>query len=356
MSGPAVATRGPSALVVVGASAGGVEALRALVAGLPADFEAAVLVVLHVARDATSALPAILCRSGPLPARHAVDGEPLLAGRVLVAPADRHLVVSDGLVRLSRGPTENGFRPAVDPLFRTAARAWRERTIAVVLSGTRDDGTSGASAVADLGGTVIVQDPDEALYASMPMSARDHVPSAVVLSTTIMGETIRKAVSTLGPVLSGPVPDASAQSDLLARETTTAIRSDFTADLAANETGAVPAGLGCPSCHGPLFELPGKPAPRFRCGIGHAWTAETLLDEQSEAMESALLMALRSLEEKASLSRRMAVAIRERGGCLAAERYDAAGADNEQAGRLIRRLVDRLGGVVTGTPDVEDVP
>jgi two-component system chemotaxis response regulator CheB len=334
---------------VVGASAGGVEALRVLVANLPADLDAAVLVVLHVSREAPGALPAVLSRSGPLPARHAIDGEPLAAGQVLVARSDHHLIVSDGRLRLSRGPTENGHRPAVDPLFRSAARAWRERTIAIVLSGARDDGTSGALAVASLGGTVIVQDPDDALHGSMPRSALEHVPNCLVLAAAEMGEAIRKAVAAL-PVDGQPSIGAE-EADLLTFETAMAAMHDITTD----QTNAVPAGLGCPSCHGALFELPGQPKPRFRCRVGHAWTAENLLDEQAAALEGALWIALRSLEEKSSLSRRMADAARERGSGLIAERYDASGAETEQAGRLIRSLIGQLG-AATERPDREAIP
>lgn len=335
MSGPAV----PSALVVAGASAGGVEALRAMVAGLPADFDAAILVVLHVPREGTSALPKILDRSGPLSASHAVEGERLVAGRILVAPADRHLVVSDGRIRLSRGPTENGHRPAVDPLFRSAARAWRERSIAVVLSGTRNDGTSGAAAIADMGGTVIVQDPGDALYPSMPGSAREHIPGALLLPAAGMGEMLRKLVAALGPAVE---PTPGPDSDLLSRETAIATMADITTD----ESNALPAGLGCPSCHGALFELPGRPAPRFRCRVGHAWTAESLVDEQSTALEGALWMALRSLEEKTALTRRLADAARERGSGPTAARYESASTETEKAGRLIRSLIGRLGHVI----------
>ncbi len=177
-------------VVALGASAGGVEALSTVVSGFPRDLPAAVLVVLHVSSWGTSVLPDILTRRGPLPARHAVDGEPLLAGRVYVAPPDRHLTVVAGAVGLTCGPKENGVRPAVDTLFRSAAAAYGSRVVAVVLSGTLADGTAGLVAVREHGGVTIVQDPEDALFASMPASAvrsscPDHVLPAPAIAAMV---------------------------------------------------------------------------------------------------------------------------------------------------------------------------
>jgi two-component system chemotaxis response regulator CheB len=327
------------ALVVVGASAGGVEALRAMVAGLPPELPAAVLVVLHIPRTGPSALPTILDRAGPLPAAPGVDGEPLRPGRIYVAPTDRHMLVLDGTLRLARGPAENGHRPAVDPLFRSAARAAGDRTVAVVLSGARDDGTAGAATVAGHGGVVLVQDPEDALHPSMPRSVLDHVEAARVCPTAKLGALIAETLAARTATGSEP-----AEPDELTELETAMANLD---DLTTESLPGTPAGFACPSCHGGLFEVPGEPAPRYRCWVGHAWSPDTLLDEQGAAFEGALWMALRSLEEKAALARRMESSATQRGHHGTAARYQAAGQDSEQAGELIRQLLRRLDGLGT---------
>jgi two-component system chemotaxis response regulator CheB len=324
------------AVVVIGASAGGVEALRELVAGLKPGLPAAVLVVLHMSRDSASALSTILARAGPLPAANALDGEPLAPGRIRVGQSDRHLLVLDGCTRLSLGPAENGHRPAVDPLFRSAARAYGPRVIAVVLSGARDDGTAGMATVVARGGIGLVQHPDDALFDSMPRSAMEYVPQERVLPANAIGKAISELVMDRDDE-----PPELPDDPLLDAETAIATMEDVTTD----ETVARPAGLACPSCHGALFELPGQPMPRYRCRVGHAWSAQTLLDEHAEALEGALWMALRALEEKSELSRRMATAARERGNGGAARRLETTGADAEEASTLIRELIPRLGGL-----------
>jgi hypothetical protein len=179
-------------IVVVGASAGGVEALIGLVGGLPSDLPAALFVVLHIPSTGTGMLPEILRRKGPLPADHARDGEPIEPSRICVAPPNHHLLIRDGRVRLSVGPRENRQRPALDPLFRTAARAHGRRVVGIVLSGSLDDGTAGLGAVKARGGVAIVQDPAEALFDSMPRSALASIEFDAILPVARIGAELAR--------------------------------------------------------------------------------------------------------------------------------------------------------------------
>jgi two-component system chemotaxis response regulator CheB len=208
------------------------------------------------------------------------------------------------------------------------SKAYGRRVVAVVLSGARDDGTSGMSTV--------VQPPDDALLNSMPRTAMEYVPNERVLPAAALGEAVSELVMELDDE-----PQDLPDDPLLDAETAIATMGDVTTD----ETGARPAGLACPSCHGTLFELPGHPMPRYRCRVGHAWSAQTLLDEHGEALEGALWMALRALEEKSELSRRMADAARQRGNNGTSRRLESIGVDAEQASALIRELIPRLGGL-----------
>src|SRR5262245_61653566 len=162
-------------IVVIGTSSGGLAALRQLVSHLPGDLPAAVFVVQHSSPHTHSLVPSLLSRAGPLLAQHAVNGEPIRLGRIYVAPPNHHMVIEDGRVRLTQGPRENRFRPAIDPLFRTAAYTYGPRVVGVILTGALDDGTAGLWAVKDRGGVALVQEPDEAMYPSMPLSALRHV-------------------------------------------------------------------------------------------------------------------------------------------------------------------------------------
>lgn len=329
-------------VIVIGASAGGVEALRTLVSRLPLDLPATVLVVLHVPSYGASALPAILSRSGPLAARHAVSGEPLLESTILVAPPDSHLLVVDSHVTLSRGPRENGHRPAVDVLFRSAARALANRVVGVVLSGALDDGTAGLAAIAARGGATVVQDPSDALYPSMPSNALEHTDVDHAVPVEDMADLLvrlcKEEVTT----------ETEPASPLLNIEVELALMDDEA--MNQPERPGLPSGFSCPDCNGVLWEIRDEALVRFRCRVGHAWSPESLFGEQSEQLEAALWMALRGLEEKAALARTLGQRAAERGSTLSADRFATQADDATRAATLIRAMLE------TNVGSLEDEP
>ncbi len=319
-------------IVVVGASAGGVEALSELFSRLPGDVPASFFVVLHVPDRGTSLLPGILSRRGALPAVHPRDGAPIEPGRVYVAPPGFHLLVKRGEVRLVRGPRENGARPAVDPLFRTAALAYGRRVVAVVLSGTLDDGTAGLQAVKAAGGTAIVQDPAEALYAGMPRSAAEHVAVDGVLPLAQVAELLVRLARTEVEEDKGDDVSDELKPEIDAVEMDPRL-------VHGDDHPGTPSGYTCPECHGSLWEIQEGELMRYRCRVGHAYSVETLLSEQSTAMEAALWTALRALEERASLSRGLAERMERRGHPQLASRYRDEEVETRDRAELIRRVL-----------------
>jgi two-component system chemotaxis response regulator CheB len=321
-------------IVVVGASAGGVEALRTIVSELPADLPAAIFVVLHIPPIATSVLPAILQRAGELEAAHAEDGAEIERGRIHIAPPDHHLLIQPGFIRVNRGPKENGYRPAIDPMFRTAAATYGSRVIGVVLSGVLDDGSAGLAAVKTHGGRAIVQDPAEALYPMMPESAIQAAEPDLVLPSKEVADAIVAAVHEPAPKTMVPTGDA-----LLDDERFIEI------DRAASDspqTGS-PSGFVCPDCGGALWEMEEESGLlKFRCRTGHGYSVETLAAEQTEVVESALWGALRALEERAAMARRMAARFRDRGSKTSAARFEHQADAAVQQALTIREALQQL--------------
>ncbi len=316
-------------LIAVGASAGGVEALRDLAAGLPADIAASVLVVLHLPAGGASALPAILDRAGPLPARAAADGMVAERGAIYVAPPDHHLLVVDGRMALSHGPTENGRRPAINALFRSAAIVCGPRVSGVLLSGVLDDGVAGLMSIASRGGKVLVQDPDDALHPGMPQHAIQSLDVDHVLPAAAMGAMLEKLSREDVEPNGAPAP-----SRLMRLENDIAI-TDLSAQSARDPEGMGHiSGFTCPDCDGVLVEI--APGSGYRCRVGHAWTAEALLDAQGSSWERALWAAVRTLDEKAALSHRMAADARRRGSPGLADRYDLVAEEALDAAALLR--------------------
>jgi two-component system chemotaxis response regulator CheB len=305
-------------LVVIGASAGGVETLRRVVAGLPSDLPAAVCIVLHIAPESPSALAPILQRAGRLPCHVASDGARLEHGQILVAPPDRHLIVEDGRVRLTAGPRENGHRPAVDPLFRSAAEAKGASVVGVILSGTRDDGVAGLAAIKAGGGGALVQDPKEALYAGMPASALAHV-----------------------------AVDAVAPSDAIADTLAAMVRGD---DLPPGTDPADPPGRPsegdgeqvttvCPECGGVLSERVAGGITQWECRVGHRYSPDSLANAQAEDVEAALWAAVRVLEDRQALLNRMADQAEARDQPRSARAFRHRATSAGEHAQLVRRAL-----------------
>jgi two-component system, chemotaxis family, protein-glutamate methylesterase/glutaminase len=286
-------------LVVIGTSAGGLEALRALAGALPADFPAAICVVMHMAPESPGILHEILRRAGPLDALTVTQGDDLAPSRIYVAPPDCHLVIEPGRVRATKGPRENRFRPAIDPLFRSAAQVYGPAVIGVILTGNLDDGTAGLGAIKRLGGIAIVQDPQEALFPSMPQHALNHVkadhvvplaqlPSLLVSLTAAPPEDMGEFV----------VPDHMNVEVNIAKE-----QNPIDAGL---ERVAQPSRFACPECHGVLLQMKEEGLTRFRCHTGHAYSIESLLADISHGIDEALWNTIRALEEGHLYMRQMA--------------------------------------------------
>jgi len=316
-------------IVVVGASAGGVEALKSLVSQLPADLPATVLVTVHVPASSRSVLPDILARARTLRAVHATDGAALERGTVLVAPPDFHLLVHDGRVRLSRGPRENGHRPAVDPLFRSAARWYGTRVIGVVLSGALDDGTNGMLAVRARGGVSVAHDPADALYPSMPLSVIERVGADHVAAIDEMGALIDRLVR---ETVNAVPPEVPAMAEAETED------EDMAPEMGTAPTGPASA-FTCPECHGALWELQDGELARYRCRVGHAFAPDSLMAYQGGHVEEALWTAYRALEEARALAERLAEKATRAGLSDVARRYAEKQEDAKLRAEVIRRVL-----------------
>jgi two-component system, chemotaxis family, protein-glutamate methylesterase/glutaminase len=302
-------------IVVIGASAGGVEALSRVVAGLPADLGAAVFIALHSHPGFASTLPEILSRRGPLRASHAIHGETILPGRIYLAPPDNHLTLRPGYVQALRGPKENGHRPSVDALFRTASTAYGPRVIGVVLTGNLDCGTAGLLSIKSRGGIAIVQDPLQAEAPAMPASAVRHVEIDRVANVDDIPTLIAQLVREPAGPWPKQLPGALAQ-------------------LEGDEPGRA-SDIVCPICQGKLTETEINGFRSFHCHVGHSFSLESVAAEQAEEVERALWSAARALEESASLAGRLSGAGSTELGRRFAEKAQAQMRDADTIRRIL---------------------
>jgi two-component system chemotaxis response regulator CheB len=334
--------QGPSAnrdIVVIGASAGGLEALKQLMGDLPAGLPASIFVVMHL--GSASHLAAILDKAGPLPVTSAESGVPFVRGHVYVAVPGKHLLLHDNHMLSRRGPRENRARPAIDPLFRSAAATFGGRVIGVVLSGSLADGTAGLRAIKRCGGMAVVQDPDDAAVPFMPQSALRHVDADHVVAIKAMGLLLGKLI----PEPAGPTPKVPLEIRLEA-----AIAAQELADMKADDMLGKPSRFTCPECHGALWEIEDGSMLRYRCHVGHAYTADTVLASQSEEIDRLLGTLLRSHQERAALARRMADHERNNGRPALADQLTQRAGDYEEDAKLLHALIRN------GSDDSEVVP
>jgi two-component system chemotaxis response regulator CheB len=328
--------------IVIGASAGGLGALLTLVKALPPDFPAAMLVVVHLSPQSGSALPDILSRSGPLPASFAVDGAPVQPGHIYVAPPDEHLLLGDDCLKLNHGPRENGVRPAVDVLFRSAARAAGPRAVGVVLSGSGDDGTEGLRVVKRAGGIAVVQDPSDALFPSMPTTAMEYTtPDYCVPAAELGPLLVRLAATPAAAAPSAPWPDGPPAPQRPG--------AGGSAPVAALQDGVAPSRptipqnlvpLTCPECGGPVSEIDDDGMTRYICLVGHGFSPSTLSVEKAREIEDALWSAVRLLDEQRELSEHLARRFRRMRCYASADRYEQMARDGAASARVLRGILE----------------
>lgn len=314
-------------IIVVGSSAGGVDALQRLCAAIPADLPASIFVAQHLSPSARSVLPELLDRAGPFRALSPVDGQVIEPGHVYVAAPDRHLLLRPGKMLMRRGPSENRTRPAVNALFRSAALHYSARVIGVVLTGLLDDGTEGLIAIKAAGGLSVVQDPVDAEWPSMPRNAlkRDHVDHSLPLAGIgpLLDRLAREEAGT-----SLPLPQEYHVEDRIAAQEFAVMEPELV-------TPGHPSHIACPDCGGVLNDIRTDDEVRFRCQVGHAFTALGLAAAQSDELERALGVAVRTHRDRIKLFEQMRESAKARGLPHAMERWSEA---SEESSELIAVL------------------
>jgi two-component system chemotaxis response regulator CheB len=313
-------------IIVIGGSAGSHSALKQILANLPAELPASIFVTTHVPTNSPGYLAEMLATSAPLPVSQAIDGQPIERGRVYVAVANRHLLLIDGTIGFGDGPRENMTRPAIDPLFRSAALVYGPRVIGVVLSGMLNDGASGLTAIKACGGTAVVQHPLDAVSDEMPLAALEAVTADHVAAAEDLGRVLCELVGRdAGEAVTPP--------ENLSLEVSIAAGSRLGSENLLKI--AEPTAMSCPNGRGVLSEIRDEKPLRYRCQIGHALTAEVVAacnDEVDEAMR----IALRVMEERVTLVTRMAADARSTGRSAVAELYEARAAEYGRYATVLR--------------------
>ena len=314
-------------IIVIGGSAGGLQVLQTIVSALPWDLPAAIFVVLHTTEDSPGVIPEILNRYSKLPVMYAVHNAPILPSRVYVAPAgQRHMFLDRGKVLLEPGPRENRSRPSIDALFRSASIAYGNHVIGVVLTGNLDDGTAGLLGIKNRGGLAIVQDPEEAVAPSMPSNAIEAADVDFILPADQIGPKLTELASTQGSETVHLIPNGATR---------------------MSSTGQT---YSCPECGGVLEEAEDGGMLRFRCRVGHLYSPESLMADQTQAVERALWAAVRSMEEQAEFSNRLAESSREKRRPRLARRFAEKAESSRDNASVLRELLQKSADQVLEMP------
>ncbi len=320
-------------IVVIGASAGGVTALRELVESLPADFQASIFIVQHLSPSTPSILPHILSRAGVLKAVHPKDGDPIVSGQIYVSPPDHHMLLENDRILIKKGPKENRFRPSIDALFRSAAYQYGARAIGVVLTGLLNDGTSGMWSIKRMGGLGVVQQPEDAEYPSMPTSVLEYVAVDYITPLNEIASLIYALTQQNAPSSPELTMD---EIDRFKLEISIAAQSD------AFESGVLEMGnlspIACPDCSGVLVRFEEGRLIRYRCHTGHAYTASALLSEVSKAVEDSMWKTLRGLEETIMLLEQTSKQFAEADNTAVAERFSEKARTTRELAQSVRKL------------------
>jgi two-component system, chemotaxis family, protein-glutamate methylesterase/glutaminase len=320
-------------VLAIGTSAGGFEALRFLAGEFSRDFPASVVVAIHLSSQFRSALDAILTQAGPLPAKFAVDGDKLERGHIYIAPAERHLIVESEQLRLESGPRENNARPSLDPLFRSAALCCGPRTVGAVLTGTLGDGAAGLQALKQSGGITVVQDPSDAAFAEMPTTALirsqpDHVVGLAGMPA-LFEKLVRQPAGQAVPVASNLEYEVN-------------IASGGRGSMSEMDRIGRRSVLACPDCHGVMWEVNEGELVRYRCHVGHAYSAEIMSLALDENLRQAFGSALRALDERIALARKLEAQASTSGRTGIAESWAAKALEFEAEGQVIRDSIRRI--------------